>query len=154
QVSVIVVRNLATDRISVSRALRKTAIKGPLGHGLSALLLGRSSASKQGIFILPGEIDADYTGVISIMIQALCPPVHIYAGTKIAQLIPFQAMVPTASSIDRKGGFGPTGHPQIAFLIPVGKDRPTHLVGLQFGNSKPCIVNALLDTGADVTVIS
>ncbi|KAM6313313.1 deoxyuridine 5'-triphosphate nucleotidohydrolase-like [Aegotheles albertisi] len=76
--------------------------KGPLGHGLSALLIGRSSVSQKGIFVIPGLIDADYTGVIKVMVYTLTPPVTILKGAKIAQLIPFQALVPTAMS--RKGG--------------------------------------------------
>ncbi|NXF61242.1 POK9 protein, partial [Ciccaba nigrolineata] len=128
--------------------------KGPLGFGLSALLIGRSSASKQGIFVLPGVIDADYSGTIGIMIQALCPPVHIYAGTKIAQPIPFKAAIPTTSIEEQKGGFGSTGAPQVAFSIPLGKERPTRLVGMQMGNSQPHLIDTLMDTGADVTVIS
>ncbi|KAF4804386.1 hypothetical protein TURU_008420 [Turdus rufiventris] len=65
----------------------------PLGYGLSALLIGRSSTSKQGIFVLPGLIDADYLGNIGIMVQTLTPPIHIPKGTRLAQLVPFKAKV-------------------------------------------------------------
>ncbi|RMC22126.1 hypothetical protein DUI87_02999 [Hirundo rustica rustica] len=44
---------------------------GPLEHGLSALQIGRTSTSKQGLFVLPGLIDADYLGNIGIMVQTL-----------------------------------------------------------------------------------
>ncbi|KAL2307765.1 hypothetical protein Nmel_000745 [Mimus melanotis] len=59
---------------------------GPLGHGLSALLVGQSSATIQGIFVHPGVIDADFTGWICAMVSTPCPPVTIPAGTRIAQL--------------------------------------------------------------------
>lgn len=37
---------------------------GPIGRGLSALLLERSSATLQGIFVRSGVTDTDYTGQI------------------------------------------------------------------------------------------
>uniref|UniRef100_A0A803WDL8 dUTPase-like domain-containing protein n=1 Tax=Ficedula albicollis TaxID=59894 RepID=A0A803WDL8_FICAL len=63
--------------------------QGPLGDGLAALLIGRSSMSKRGIFVLPGLIDADYTGIIKIIVKVFVPPVTIPEGSKIVQLIPF-----------------------------------------------------------------
>ncbi|KAL2310262.1 hypothetical protein Nmel_006512, partial [Mimus melanotis] len=85
---------------------------GPLGHGLSALLVGRSNATIQGIFVHPGVIDADFTGRICAMVSTPCPPVTIPAGTRIAQLVPFPSYVPRANQRDRKdGGFGSTGPP-------------------------------------------
>uniref|UniRef100_A0A452IVE2 dUTPase-like domain-containing protein n=1 Tax=Gopherus agassizii TaxID=38772 RepID=A0A452IVE2_9SAUR len=84
-----------------------SVVNGPLGYGLSALLIGRSSMSKQGLFVLPGLIDADYTGNIGIMVRALFPPVNIAAGTGIAQLIPFRSSVPKAKLTERGShGFG------------------------------------------------
>lgn len=58
-----------------------STVNGPLGYGLSALLIGRSSTSKQVIFVLPGLIDADYLSNIGIMVQTLRPPIHIPKGT-------------------------------------------------------------------------
>ncbi|KAM4658291.1 uncharacterized protein AAGF69_008993 [Amazona ochrocephala] len=89
-------------------------MKGPLGYGLSALLFGRSSTSRQGIFVLPGVIDADYCGIIKIMVYTITPPVLIPQGSRIAQLIPFQSCVPQRGDSNRgEGGFGSTGVPQI-----------------------------------------
>uniref|UniRef100_A0A8C5X1Z5 dUTPase-like domain-containing protein n=1 Tax=Malurus cyaneus samueli TaxID=2593467 RepID=A0A8C5X1Z5_9PASS len=89
----------------------KSTVSGPLGHGLSALLIGRSSASKMGIFVLPGCIDADYTGNIGIMVKCFLPPVTIPFGSRIAQLIPFRSCVPNIGQNTRKdGGFGSTGN--------------------------------------------
>ena len=74
---------------------------GPLGYGLRALFFGRSSASKQGIFVLPGLSDAGYTGNIGITVQTLTPPIQIPEGTRLAQLIPFVAKVPNPGNMQR-----------------------------------------------------
>uniref|UniRef100_A0A8B9PL11 dUTPase-like domain-containing protein n=1 Tax=Apteryx owenii TaxID=8824 RepID=A0A8B9PL11_APTOW len=89
------------------------AVRGPLGDGLSALLVGRSSATSQELFVLVGVVDADFTGQIQAMIWTPSPPVFIPMGSRIAQLIPFRSLVPHAESNERgNGGFGSTGvHP-------------------------------------------
>lgn len=46
--------------------LLPTAVFGPLPFQTHALLLGRSSTTRTGLFILPGIIDADYKGEIKI----------------------------------------------------------------------------------------
>ncbi|KAF4791501.1 hypothetical protein TURU_129884 [Turdus rufiventris] len=67
---------------------------GHLGYGLSALLIGRSFTSKQGISVLPRLSYADYLCNIGIMVQTLMPPIHIPKGTQLAKLVPFKAKVP------------------------------------------------------------
>lgn len=64
---------------------------GPIGKGLSALLLGRSSATLQGIFVHPGVIDSDYMGQICTMVSTPMPPVTIPAKTPIAQVTLFKS---------------------------------------------------------------
>lgn len=44
-----------------------TGIYGPLGHGKAALLIGQSSTTIRGLFVLPGVIDADFEEEIEIM---------------------------------------------------------------------------------------
>ena len=132
-----------------------STVNGPLGYGLSALLIGRSSASKKGIFVLPGCIDADYTGPIGIMVKVFSPPVHIPAGSTIAQLIPFQATVPQKGEKDRgQGAFGSTGMPNIAFCQLIGAKRPKWNVKIS-GPQGVILPNVsmMIDTGADVTVL-
>lgn len=129
-------------------------VRGPLGHGLSALLLGRSSTSKQGVFVLPGVIDADYTGPIRIMVKAFFPPLTIMKGTKIAQLVPFRSAV--CHSIDKvraDKGFGSTDDPQVFFTIPVTNTKPTRWVTFQGPSGFSFTQAALIDTGADVSII-
>lgn len=73
-------------------------VHGPIGKGLSALLLGRSSAMLQGIFVRPDVIDADYKGHICAMVSTPTPPVTTPAKTRIAQLIPFKSCVSKTDS--------------------------------------------------------
>ncbi|NXW32030.1 POK9 protein, partial [Phaetusa simplex] len=132
-----------------------TDMKGPLGYGLSALLLGRSSVTRQGLFVLPGVIDADFSGVIAIMVWTPTPPVHIPAGTKIRQLVPFKAAVPTAGTQTRGDtGFGSTGHANIFLALDISKAKPVQRVMLKELGRHTCEISMLLDTGADVTIIS
>ncbi|NXU46785.1 POK9 protein, partial [Drymodes brunneopygia] len=128
---------------------------GPLGEGLSALLLGRSSASKQGLFVLPGVIDADYTGIIKIMLKAFCPPVTIPAGSKIAQLVPFKAAVLSSGINERgNGGFGSTGEPLVVFAEVVSKARPIRVVDIVGPDGhKIAQTPMMMDTGSDVIII-
>lgn len=54
---------------------------------LAALLTGKSSAGLAGLIVLPGVIDADYTGEIQVRAYTLSPPLPISKATRIAQLI-------------------------------------------------------------------
>uniref|UniRef100_A0A8B9IDU2 dUTPase-like domain-containing protein n=1 Tax=Anser cygnoides TaxID=8845 RepID=A0A8B9IDU2_ANSCY len=87
-------------------------VKGPVGKGCSALLLGRASTTLTGLFVLPGVIDAGYEGIRRAMAWTPPPPMLIPKGTRIAQLILFEAIVPQAEMRDRHdAGFGSTGPP-------------------------------------------
>ncbi|NXM10397.1 POK9 protein, partial [Ploceus nigricollis] len=138
-----------------------TTSNGPLGYGLAALLLGRSSATKQGIFVQPGVIDADYSGPIKIMVRVFAPPLFIPRGSLIAQLIPFTSSVPHTSQPEqeRVGGFGSTG-PLTAFAQVLSASKPTRTVIIQNnspflppGTTKVIEAEMMLDTGSDITVI-
>ncbi|NXD44689.1 POK9 protein, partial [Copsychus sechellarum] len=135
---------------------------GPLGHGLAALLLGRSNMSKRGIFILPGVVNADYTGIIKIMIKVFIPPVTIPEGSKVAQLIPFLLQVPKSRQVERRDrGFGSTGDKLVLLTQKITLQRPKVQVTIrnesgedltQLLNLKDPII-MLLDIGSDVTII-
>ncbi|XP_068856710.1 deoxyuridine 5'-triphosphate nucleotidohydrolase-like [Aphelocoma coerulescens] len=92
-----------------------TTAKGPLssdGPHLGGLLVGRSSTSWQGVVVLPGVIDADYTGEIKIMAYALQPPVTIPQGSCIAQIVPILLMTNGGTSNNHVRGdlrFGSSG---------------------------------------------
>ncbi|NXV24356.1 POK9 protein, partial [Cepphus grylle] len=137
-----------------------STLSGPLGHGLSALLLGRSSATLQGLFVLPGVIDADYTGPISIMVKAFAPPITVRQGSTIAQLVLFHAQIPLSQNKTRgNGGFGSTNvaldEPMAAFVHHISDARPIQEVILEGPGGGPGIrCQFLLDSGADVTIVS
>lgn len=90
------------------------AAHGPIGRGLSALLIGCSSATLQGINVHVGVIDADYTGQVSAMVSTPTSPLTIPKDARIAQLVPFKSCVPRSHPTEHgDGGFGSTGIPQV-----------------------------------------
>ncbi|XP_068856682.1 deoxyuridine 5'-triphosphate nucleotidohydrolase-like [Aphelocoma coerulescens] len=92
-----------------------TTAKGPLssdGPHLGGLLVGWSSTSRQGVVVLPGVIDADYTGEIKIMAYTLQLPMNIPQGSHIAQIVPLPQMTnrgTTNSSVPGDHAFGSSG---------------------------------------------
>ncbi|XP_050166939.1 uncharacterized protein LOC126637609 [Myiozetetes cayanensis] len=111
---------------------------GPIGRGLSALLIGRSSATIQGIMVHVGVIDADYTGQICAMVSTPTPPLCIEKGTCIAQLIPFMSCVPRTKDVTRgTGGFGSTGVPQVHWTTTVKDCRPQMTCVLSMAHASP-----------------
>ncbi|NWV25178.1 POK9 protein, partial [Origma solitaria] len=132
-----------------------TNLKGPLGDGLSALLLGWSSATKMGLEILPGVIDADYVGIIKVMVRTISPPVFIPKGSKISQLVPFRSCVPQTECLQRgTGGFGLTGQPTVFWAMDITRGKPDVKVTLSHRGGKTITHWLTVDTGADITVIS
>ncbi|NXQ33649.1 POK9 protein, partial [Alaudala cheleensis] len=136
-----------------------TNVYGPMYSPISlvgGLLLGRSSTSRQGVIVIPGVIDADYTRQVKIMAYALQPPVTIPKGSKIAQIIAFENLLPhrqqprEPSEKQRENrSFGSTGR-DVFFTIDM-KDRPRKKLQLQPGLH--CItLKPLLDTGEDISI--
>ncbi|NXA94902.1 POK9 protein, partial [Melanocharis versteri] len=136
-----------------------TGVQGPLTISrkpVGALLLGQSSASMKGLYVLPGLIDADFTREICIMVHTLFPPAYIPKDTRIAQLIPLPLLIAEAGARDSlaergSAGFGSTG--TLTMLTLPTRERPVVDVtwaskGIGF------TLPALLDTGADITIMS
>ncbi|NXE02452.1 POK9 protein, partial [Chaetorhynchus papuensis] len=132
-----------------------TEVNGPLGQGRSALLLGHSSTTLMGLFVLPGIIDADFLGEIKIMVWTPFPPCTVPQGSKIAQLIFFTASMPINMVQKQRGedGFGSTGAPQISWAQQLTVQRPTCKCKLSW-QGQHVMLTGIIDTGADVTVIS
>ncbi|NWT77769.1 POK9 protein, partial [Lanius ludovicianus] len=135
-----------------------TGVKGPVkinGRAIGGLLIGRSSATMLGLFVLPGVIDLDYTGEIMIMAHTPLPPVLIKKGQRIAQLVPLpqltNSVTPIQTSARREKGFGSTG--VLTLLTLDLSTRPKKSVELRYQN-QTCSLTALLDTGADSSIIS
>ena len=64
-----------------------TGVAGPLHEGIVGLVLGRSSLSLQGISVVPGVVDSDYTGEINVLISPPTKTMQINKGQRIAQLL-------------------------------------------------------------------
>lgn len=137
--------------------LLATNVSGPLPPKTQGLLLGRSSVTLAGLFVLPGVIDADTVGEIKIMAWTPFPPCTVPKGSRIAQLllIPQNAssLSPHPPPQQRQGGFGSTGDPQILWVQSISQKRPLCQCTLIHGTQQ-VILNGIIDTGADVTVIS
>ncbi|KFP79878.1 hypothetical protein N311_00064, partial [Apaloderma vittatum] len=133
-----------------------SGVTGPIvinGNNVGGLLLGRSSMSLMGLFVLPGVIDADYAGEIMIMVYTLYPPITIEKGQRIAQLVPLpQLTKPLADHQPQRGnrGFGSTG---ATLLVMDLKDRPRSRVDIQW-QGQTITLTGLLDTGADTSIVS
>ncbi|RMB89195.1 hypothetical protein DUI87_34457 [Hirundo rustica rustica] len=130
---------------------------GPLGDGMSAFLMGRSSATIQGIIVHLGLIDADFSGQIHAMVSTPTPPLTIPKGTRIAQLVPFKSSVSRTEDRSRgDGGFGSTGPPQVRWTAVLTKDRPETLCTVSMVGATPSEIHlrGLLDTGADMSILS
>ncbi|NWZ17294.1 POK9 protein, partial [Agelaius phoeniceus] len=135
-----------------------TGIMGPIiidGQPIPALLLGRSLATMMGLFVLPGVIDADYTGEIYVMVHTLFPPIQIEKGQRIAQLVPLEQMTttlpPRQSQSRGERGFGSTGG--LTLLTMNLNDRPKRTVIIEYRGGRQTL-EGLLDTGADSSIVS
>ncbi|KFV53075.1 hypothetical protein N341_08831, partial [Tyto alba] len=135
--------------------LLPTGIFGPPGLQKSALLIGRSSTTLMGLFVLPGVIDSDSSSEIKIMAWTLFPPCTVPKGTCSAQLILFSNKLPSTMEKHKKreGGFGSTGSPQVFWVQAISDKRPTYKCTLSL-QEQQITLTGVLDTGADVTVIS
>ncbi|NXI59572.1 POK9 protein, partial [Chloroceryle aenea] len=127
-------------------------IDGPLSSNknIGALLIGTSSASVKGIFVIPGVIDADYEGNIKIMAHAQLTPIWVPKGTKIAQLVAIPIGWSHRNSKPRTGGFGSKGD-VVCLTLPL-KNKPVIQMTLKKGIDERRVA-MLADTRADVTVI-
>jgi len=103
---------------SGQRALIATGLAASIPVGFYGRVAPRSGlATKQGLDVMAGVIDADYRGEIRCLLyNAGDEPIVLPAQTKICQLIIEKIITPTAvwsdeiSKTDRgSGGFGSTG---------------------------------------------
>ncbi|NXX37321.1 POK9 protein, partial [Nicator chloris] len=135
--------------------LLPTGIFGPPGPQKSALLIGRSSTSLSGLFVLPGVVDSDSVGEIKIMAWTPFSPCTVPQGTRLKQLIPFPYNPPPTlgEHKERVGGFGSTGTPQILWVQTISDKCHTCKFTLSL-QGQQITLSGILDTGADVTVIS
>ena len=100
------------------RALARTGLAVAIPQGYYGRVAPRSGlATKKGLDVLAGVIDADYRGeIICLLYNAGNETIELSAGSKSCQLIIEKIITPTAvwadeiSKTDRgSGGFGSTG---------------------------------------------
>ena len=60
---------------------------GPLPEGIVGLVLGRSLLSFQGILVVRGAVDSDYTVEIKVLVLLPTKNVQINEGQRIAQFL-------------------------------------------------------------------
>ena len=143
-----------TTLVTTAVTLIDSDQRGPLGHKLSALLIGHSSVSRQGIFIVPSLINTDYTEIIKIIVYTLTPPITIPQGSKIAQLILFQSMLLRSLPKQRGArGFGSIESPDVLLAIDIERGKPEEKVVMTHPSGSSITLIMLIDTGADVTIV-
>jgi len=125
-------------------------VAGPLPEGIVRLVLGSSSLSLQGILVVPGVVDSDYTGEIKALISLPDKTVQINKGQRIVQLLllPYYQTRRTLSSQAR----GPKefGSSDLSFCVQkITASRPLKDFLIE-GNK----MSGLLDTGEDVSYIA
>lgn len=64
-------------------------VAGPLPEGIVGLVLGCSSLSFQGIWVVYGVVDSDYIGEIKVLISLPTKTVQINKGQRVTQLLLF-----------------------------------------------------------------
>jgi len=129
---------------------------GPLinqNSKLEGLLVGHSSAGVKGLLVIPRVINIDYVGQIHVMAHALCPPLFVAKGSRIAQIVGTSNSLNHSSaktlhgdqSLDSMG-------PAVCFTTKMDH-RPTMSIIMSQRNESVQIY-AMLDTGADVSIVS
>ena len=63
--------------------LISTGVAGPLPEGIAGLVLGHSLLSLQGISVVPGVVESDYTGEIKVLVSPHTKTVQINKGQRI-----------------------------------------------------------------------
>ncbi|NWZ74449.1 POK9 protein, partial [Acrocephalus arundinaceus] len=125
------------------------------GQPVRRLLLGRSSASMLGLFVIPGVIDLDYEEEIMIMVHTPYPPVKVSKGKRLAQLIPLPLMtkglMPLKKDPRRQGSFSSTR--ELTLLTIDLTTCPKKPCRLSFQNRSITLIG-LLDMGADTCIIA
>ena len=105
----------------------------------------------QGLTIVPGVIDSDYTGEIQIMISPPIKTIQIHKGQRIAQLLllPYHTAIghTVTQSERQERGFTPSD--MVFWVTEITQKCPMKTI-LVTGKS----IVGLLDTGADVSCIS
>ena len=121
-------------------------VAGPLPEGIVGLVLGCSLLSFQGISVVPGVVDSDYTREIKVLISLPTKTVQINKGQRVTQflLLPYQTGKNLTSQAKSHRIFG---FSDLAFWVQeITAPRP--LKDLLIQENK---MSGLLDTGTDIS---
>lgn len=113
------------------------------------LILGRGSSALAGLHVVPGVVDNDYTGTITLAVSAPSGPVSIQQGQRIAQLVLLPLNSSHQPNLPHSRQHSAFGSSDTYWIKQVTPNRPLltlHLDGKAF--------EGLIDTGADATVIA
>ena len=122
-------------------------VAGPLPEGIVGLVLGCSSLSFQGIWVVYGVVDSDYIGEIKVLISLPTKTVQINKGQRITQflLLPYYQTRKTLTSQAKSHRAFRSS--DLAFWVQeITAPRP--LKDLLIQENK---MSGLLDTGTDVS---
>ena len=125
-----------------------TGVFGPLPNDTCGLILGRGSTILKGLQVVPGIIDNDYTGEITVMASSISGLVSITQGQRIAQLVLLPLVKTPNTTMASYRGDSSLGSSDIYWAQLISKDKP--LMTLQLNGKS---FSGLIDTGADVTII-
>lgn len=129
--------------------LLPTNAHGPLPPNTFGLVLGHGSSALAGLNIVPGIIDNDYTGNITLLASVPNGPIIIQQGQNIAQFILLPLYSSTESNLPCPRLHSAFGSSDTYWVQQITPKRP--LLTLKLDN-KP--FEGLIDTGADATVIA
>nr|XP_041567114.1 uncharacterized protein LOC115490991 [Taeniopygia guttata] len=129
---------------------------GPPGSGAVGSGAQPSASASQSIAACPASVSP--VSPPSLVDRGLShTPLSQEAGTRIAQLVPFQSCVPRADQQMRgDGGFESTGPTQVLWSSLISANRPQMVCSVVLPGASPSRIHlqGLIDTGADVTVVS
>lgn len=126
-----------------------TGVFGPLPEGSVGLILGRSSLTLQGLQVLPGVIDNDYTGEIKVMASSPRVISTVSPGQRFAQLLLLPLHKTKNKAVKGNRGAAGFGSSDIYWAEMISSSKP--MMTLWLDEKK---FTGLVDTGADVTIIS
>lgn len=127
-----------------------TVVSDPLLDSTMGLILGRSSTTTAGLFVLLGVTDLDFAGMIKVMVTPLQGFHHTSRGSRIAQLLLLSYCVSKVINWPREAGaFGSISDNMVNWTMTLSQNQPTLSITVNGKN-----MTGIIDTGADIKIIN